>query len=520
MTTSETPRRRGGGEWGPPLTAEEAAPPAIDLIAQRRATLAANAAAGGPSAPASAAASGSSAPASASPPRRGGGEWGPPLTAEEAAPPAIDLIAQRRATLAGSAPAANGPAASPAASAPLAPAAAAPNGGPRPLEPLVNFDRVREMLRRYGLDAVVCTIPHNVYYLSGLDSPPLWEFPWYAFAVVPLVGEPALVLSNLALSAPIEAELWIRDYYPVFRGELITYDASALLESEQRLKTLSEALAPRRSENAFVALAKVFRDRALVGKKVGFDDSRVVARLPEQNISPFDALELMREVRMVKTEPEIRALRAAAVANEAAALEAARSIPTAPTWEDVVRRYKAALALRGGEGRYLIGGAPHHTGTHQHMFRDYRLQRGEWFMIDALGTLGHYYGDFGRTVSWGPPSETVLRRYAALRKGFEAGLSLVKPGVAFETIAEAVRETVRREGLPAFSVCVPHSVGLEHTDMPRRPGIRVEQNMTMNLDLAYLEAGFGQLHLEDTLLVRADGPELLTSGQTELIVLA
>ncbi|GIW07236.1 MAG: hypothetical protein KatS3mg060_2041 [Dehalococcoidia bacterium] len=563
MATSEAPRRRGGGEWGPPLTAEDDAPPTTDLIAARRAALAAQAAA---SASQAAAAPAPTPPAATEAPRRrGGGEWGPPLTAEDDAPPTTDLIAARRAALAAQAAAATPPPAPSPAPAPLprrgggewgapvtadqavpvtdaisarraalatngAPAAAPPtmpatNGatpgsdGRRKIPQLANFDRVREMLRRYGLDAVVCAIPHNVYYLSGLDEPPLWEFPWYAFAVVPLAGEPALVLSNLALSAPTEAELWIQDYYPVFRGEIINYDAVALLESEQRLKNLSERLAPRRSDTNYEALAKVFKDRALTGKKIGFDDSRLVPRIPDSTFQAFDAIDLMRDVRMIKTEPEIAAMRTAAIANEEATLEAIRFIPQAATWEDVVRRYKAALALRGGDGRYLLGGSPHHTGTHQHMFRDYRPQRGEWFMIDALGTKGHYFGDFGRTVAWGAPSEKVARRFDALRKGFEAGLAMVKPGVRFDDIAAKVRETVHREGFPEYSLCVPHSVGLEHTDTPRRPGLTVELNMTMNIDIAYLEAGFGQLHLEDTFVVRPSGPELLTSGKTELIVL-
>jgi Xaa-Pro aminopeptidase len=390
--------------------------------------------------------------------------------------------------------------------------------GRRKLAQLANFDRVREMLRRYGLDAIVCAIPHNVYYLSGLDSPPLWAFPWYAFAVVPLSGEPALVISQLGLSAPVEAELWIQDYWPVSRGEIINYDATALLESEQAIKTLSESLKPRRSDSTYEAVAKIIKDRALVGKKIGFDDSRLVARIPDVSFEPYDAIELMRDVRMIKTEPEIQAMRVAAIANEEAALEAVGFIPKAPSWDAVVYRYKAELALRGGDAIYLLGGSPHHTGAHQHMLHDYPLRRGEWFMIDALGTKAHYYGDFGRTASWGEPSAQVIRRFSSLRKGFEAGLAMVKPGVKFTDIADKVRQTVHQDGFGEFSICAPHSVGLEHTDNPRRPGTTVEVGMTMNIDIAYIEAGFGQLHLEDTFVVRPNGIEMLTSGRTDLIV--
>ncbi|MCS7001810.1 MAG: Xaa-Pro peptidase family protein, partial [Dehalococcoidia bacterium] len=389
----------------------------------------------------------------------------------------------------------------------------------RPVPRLADFDRVRETLRRYRLDAVICAIPHNVYYLSGLDSPPMWEFGWYAFAMVPVEGEPALVLSGLGLSAPATADLAIKDYYPFSRGDLIVYDATALLESEEAIRNLSQQLRDRTMPNAFEAIGRMIADRGLTGKKIGFDDTRIVSRLPHRDFEAFDAIDLMRDVRMIKTEPEIQLMKEAAIANEQAALEAVRFIPQAKTWDDVIRRYNAALALRGGKAAYFIGGAPHHTGTHQHMFGDYPLQRGDFVMVDALGTKAHYYGDFGRTVSIGEPNPEALRRFNAMRKGFEAGMAMVKPGVKFDDIAAKVVETVRKEGFGQYSICAPHSVGLEHTDMPRRPGATVQANMTMNLDIAYLEAGFGALHLEDTFVVRQNGVELLTSGKTEMIVL-
>jgi Xaa-Pro aminopeptidase len=360
-----------------------------------------------------------------------------------------------------------------------------------------------------------------VHYLSGLDRPPLWEFPWHIFAMVPRRGDPALMLSKLDLSAPAaEAELWIQDLYPYSRSDMINFDAASLLESEQRILDLSRALEAKFSGNVFEATARALRDRGLEGAKIGFDDTRVAARIPMEGINAFDAIEVMRDARMIKSPAEIDRMRAVAVANEEAALAAAHAIPALREWSAVVQHYGAELALRGGRMRYLLGGGPEHTGTHQHMFRDYELKRGDFIMIDALGEKGHYIGDFGRTVCWGEPRADVQRRFDAMRKGFAAGLEMVRPGVPFEEIRARVTDVVRREGFGEYSICVPHSVGMEHTDTPRGVGgFAVAENMTMNIDIAYLEAGFGSLHLEDTFVVRAHGAELLTSGRTELIVL-
>jgi Xaa-Pro dipeptidase len=388
----------------------------------------------------------------------------------------------------------------------------------RRVPPLADYDRAREEIRRHGLDAVVCSLAHNVHYLSGIDSPPLWHFPGYAMVVVPAQGEPALICSILTMNAAAEMDPWISDVYLVSRGDTILYLAEELLESERYLRELRDALVPTASATPFEAIAKALTDRGLQHGKVGFDEPGLAGRLPLEGFQPFDAVDVLRCIRMVKTEPEIAKMRQAAVVNEEAALEAVRLIPLLPTIEDVVARYRAAIALRGGEAKYLLTGSPHHTGTFQHQFQDYAPARGDFLMVDALGTWQHYHGDFGRTVSWGVPEPKVRRRFDAMRRGFEAGYEKARPGVPFREIAEVVRETARREGFPEFVACAPHSVGLEHTDNPRTPDQVARANMTMNIDIVYMEAGFGALHLEDTFLIRDNGNELLTSGKTELIV--
>lgn len=390
---------------------------------------------------------------------------------------------------------------------------------PRRLPPLADFDRAREEVRRHGLDAVVCSLAHNVHYFSGIDTPPLWHFPGYAAVVLPAEGEPALICSVLTLNSVAEMDPWITDVYLVSRGDAILYLADELLEAERYLRDLRDALAPTASPTVFDAIAKALRERGLANAKVGFDEPGIAGRVPLDGMQPFDAVDVVRAIRMVKTEPEIAKMRTAAVVNEAAALEAVRLIPLLPTIEDVVARYRSAIALRGGEAKYLLTGSPHHTGTFQHQFTDYRAAPGDFLMLDALGTWQHYHGDFGRTLSWGVPTPNVRRRFDAMRRGFEAGYEKARPGVPFSEIAEAVRETTRREGFPEFVACAPHSVGLEHTDNPRTPGQVARANMTMNIDIVYMEAGFGALHLEDTFLIREAGNELLTSGKTELIVL-
>ena len=48
----------------------------------------------------------------------------------------------------------------------------------------------------------------------------------------------------------------------------------------------------------------------------------------------------------------------------------------------------------------------------------------------------------------------------------------------------------------------------------------LEENMVINVDMPFIEVGWGSVHLEDTLLITADGCEPLTSMQMDVIVRA
>ena len=105
---------------------------------------------------------------------------------------------------------------------------------------------------------------------------------------------------------------------------------------------------------------------------------------------------------------------------------------------------------------------------------------------------------------------------------------MVKPGVTGAEVTSAVIDAVRAAGFPGFFFATPHSIGLEHGDHmlpigPTLPGgngpFVFEENMVFSLDMPYYEVGWGNLHMEDQLLVTATGIEPLTSCNTSLRIL-
>jgi Xaa-Pro aminopeptidase len=112
-----------------------------------------------------------------------------------------------------------------------------------------------------------------------------------------------------------------------------------------------------------------------------------------------------------------------------------------------------------------------------------------------------------------------------MRKGCEIAYDIIKPGVKGREMTVRVIEEMRKMGFPGFFICTPHSVGLEHTDHPlpigpMLPGSQgefvFEENMVFTIDMPYYEVGWGNMHLEDTVRVSADGCDPFNSCEVGL----
>jgi Xaa-Pro dipeptidase len=403
---------------------------------------------------------------------------------------------------------------------------------------LLNAERARELMARAGVDALVAQLPVNVYYLSGY-----WgflmgteRFDAAYFAVLPHAGDrPAsLVLPSIELRrVASEGGVWMPGLHafssPLEDDEAVEagrpyegWPARDGVDLSPRERTWVDIVAQHRDRvaaSALHALGRAGRESGLDGAHILTDDARVPGWLEAHGVrlasARYDPC-FFNAIRMIKTNPEVALMREAALRNEASMLAAVDALAEGATWEEIETVYMTEMARRGARGVYCIcgiGGLP--TG---------RIQRGEPVLFDALGQYRRYHGDFGRSAVLGEPSAEHARRFRALRSGWEAILPLIRPGIRYSELAERALETVRRSGFPEFRYVTPHGLGLEHTDDPKPVGVQLgtkpdqvlEPGMVINVDMPYTEIGWGSLHLEDTVLVTADGHELLTTADLDL----
>ncbi|MSO65388.1 MAG: aminopeptidase P family protein [Alphaproteobacteria bacterium] len=414
---------------------------------------------------------------------------------------------------------------------------------------LLNKPRAHDVMAKHGLDGLIATFPQNVYYLSGYwDTQFDSRWPFLNYAVLPQRDDaPAtLILRTVTLDRLSLFPTWMPNLIAVSdysgrqksgglnreTGEPAAVEwkgwprrpGATLTPLERTWAAHADAHAGHLAATSAWGLRRALIEAGIEAGKVGCDDPRVLGWLHEMGLDRIeivDALNIFREIRMVKSPAEIAVMRRAAVVNEEALEASIAAAHEGATWRELETVYHVEHARRGGRGGHILtalGGLPNE-----------RVVKGEPFLFDALGEYEHYFGDLGRTAVVGEPSAELVRRMRAIQAGWRAACEAIRPGLRRSALIDRVVKAVQQAGFPEYFYVSPHSIGLEHTDSPVLVGPRthdvetadyaLEANMVINVDMPYYELGWGNIHVEDTVVVTSDGYEPLTSERMELRVL-
>lgn len=417
----------------------------------------------------------------------------------------------------------------------------------RSATPLVNRERAYQVMDKYGLTGLVAAFPINIYYLSSHAGPSqLMGQHFFSFAVFPRneSAPPTLVISG--------ANLYHLDYRPTWMSSIQVYTSPrhiALGEEftaegndppanprpmpwhiregdiqprDRTLMAMFDEFEGKTSASALFALKKAVTEAGMTSGKIGFDDPRVGAWLNYvdlPDVGTVDALNIFREIRMVKTNAEIELMTQAAQKNEAALDYAIEHIGPGVTLDEIEFAHQRKWGELEGRSKWLI--------TNVRGLASGRVEKGDFMKIDCVGVYKGYHGDVGRSVMCGVPTDEVARRIAANTKALGITYKEIKPGVSFFDAMNIMRDVMNQEGFER-AMSSPHPVGLEHTDLPYPHGTDAldayndmrgfQDGMTFTLDVPYHEIGWGTTHVEDVMLVRPHGCEGLSSMDTSLRV--
>lgn len=240
-------------------------------------------------------------------------------------------------------------------------------------------------------------------------------------------------------------------------------------------------------------------------------------------VSLFEAIE---GLRLVKDEQEVDLLRAAcACADRAlAGLLDSGGIRLGRTERAIARDLDARMLDQGAESvsfTTIVAAGPHSAIPH-HEPAERVVQPGDLVKLDFGATWAGYHSDMTRTFVIGQPAGWQREIYELVAEAQRIGREALAPGAECADVDAAARDRITAAGFgEQFRHGLGHGVGLEIHEGPLlSPGAagRLVPGVPVTVEPGIYLEGRGGVRIEDTLVVRAGAPELLTMTTKDLRV--
>jgi len=366
---------------------------------------------------------------------------------------------------------------------------------PEPLTPdfwrgVVN--RLAERAAAEGLDGILVLDANNITYATGFFHIPN-ERPLGVY--VPVNGAPVLLVAELEREHA--GATWIKDVrtYPEFPGE----------------------------EHPLVWMV-----RETGAKRLGVDtlEGRMLRRL-EPMLDLLVLTDAVEALRMVKTEPELALVRAAAgyadFVLETVLAQAADIIGQGGTEQDILAAGFAATNARmraemggrfGGAKNALLGTV--HTGERAALPHGKTLARtplpGETMIVGIGASVGGYHAESAVTFILGDPTPDQRHCLSAAMACNDAAIAALTIGAPCESVNRAAVAALADAGLAhTIRHRIGHGMGVHNHEAPwLAPGdpTPVAQGMVFSNEPGIYRPGIDGYRLINTMIVGESGTEI------------
>jgi len=357
---------------------------------------------------------------------------------------------------------------------------------------IANIPRLNECLDVQKLSAVVGRSGQNFTYLSGVTYPgtlgrhlDITDSPRGVLIFWPRRGDPVIIANKIAEGLAVR-DSWVR------RVEV--YDAYG--------------------ESPYRRLAAVIRDAGMGQERIGIEMNYIsaahFAELKEllPNCQLTDCVAMMDRVRWIKTPREIELLKRGADLLDDAFFEVFPTIRPGTTERDAHAKLIDSCLRRGaGWAHGILNSSTNvipYAGEGDTVF-----QPGDVVRTDYVAYLQSYPGHQSRNAVVGAPSSEQKREYNVVRDIYRMTIDRCRPGASAGDVYDFVVQEYNKQGWTYGTALVGHSVGpwwhQQEPILARGRTTLLEEGMVLAL-----EPHKEYWHIQDMVVVRKDGPELIS----------
>ena len=357
------------------------------------------------------------------------------------------------------------------------------------------IETLKTRLKRKKIDAVLISRPENRRYLSGYRPPDHGINETSGFLFIPARGRARLLTDfRYQLQAETETSLSVTLYQKGVIGllhDLVSQNKTKRLafESHYTLHSFSLKLA---------ALAE------------------------KHKIELVPVTDLVERQRIIKSEQEIKLMRRSTALNEDVFLFIYDRITADMTEIETASAIESRMRQLGAEGpSFSTIVASGENGASPHAVPSKKLiGQHSAVTIDMGLILDGYCSDMTRNFVVGNPDKTYTKIHRIVRKAQLAGIAAVKPGIQMKDVDRAARKIIADSGHGKyFGHALGHGVGLAVHEAPSlsfRSRRQLKPGMIITVEPGIYIPGWGGVRLENMVVVREDGGELLNIDTTFL----
>jgi Xaa-Pro aminopeptidase len=353
-----------------------------------------------------------------------------------------------------------------------------------------NWKKLREGMKKQGLDSLIVQDLANVKYLTGYS--PMNSF----FMLNTMVG-----VLPADSEKPVLFPIW---YYEEF--------------AKVRFKYLKEVRAIPVDVNDW---PHEF-ERLGLGKRVGIDSGMTyqLADLLNKKLKGTEVVvadKVLSQARATKNSEELKVMEIATATAEVGfdrAYEAC--VPGAREYE-VAAAAENGIRMAGAEAAtHTLVMSEENAASMKEISTDRIIRHKDTVVFDFGAIYEGYNTEYSRTKFVGGPSKEQLEVFKLVFEAEQKAIRAMKPGAACVDIDALARKILREGGFGPpyeFNYNLGHGIGCalwEYPIVDQRSKAKLEENMTFAIEPAVYKHGFGGVRVEDMVQITSTGSRIIS----------
>ena len=232
---------------------------------------------------------------------------------------------------------------------------------------------------------------------------------------------------------------------------------------------------------------------------------------------------IVKDLRMVKDEFEIETIRRNLILTELGYHYITRRLKDGMTELEAAAELEYFLKKKGARktsfDTIVASGArsslPHGAAS------DKKIEKGDLVMFDFGISKNGYCSDFTRCYNFGKIIIPKIREiHGIVHDALKAAEAVIRPGIKASLVHQTAYNVIKEAGYEfLFLHSTGHGVGIEIHELPNINGtgdVELKEGMVFTVEPGIYLAGIGGIRLEDMVVVRKNGFEVLTTSDYDL----